>query len=165
MEIQDVINNTINNIICDKILGASTKYEIIYDEINNMFKVNNHTIFDITINETVDEIETNLKVKDFIVGRVYIAFIFGMENNATATVGLIGINENTGILIGSINSVFSPSIAFIYNNGEGLSSLYKSNSSGFGSSSHEMEQNQFVKIKPNNYPLLNGTRIVIQEVL
>lgn len=78
------VANTINNIECIDLLQEDSKYEIVYDNILNKYKVkSNKVIYDIKLSEDVNSVDLPDIIKKLDYGKIYILYVNGTQTNSS----------------------------------------------------------------------------------
>lgn len=144
------------------------RYELIYNENINKFVLGgNLTLFDITLNEPVSQIDLNGITNMLKEGKLYALIVY--LNNATSEISSAPVYFGTTPVmnISSTGSWFycSPFLFTIFKNGN---NVYICGNVGSNSYSNAYTQcslltsNEYIKSNSSNYPA--GTRFIIKEV-
>lgn len=168
--ISSIASNTIDDILCDTLLKPLAKYELIYDETNNRFnlgKLIDNTLLDITLTESVTQIQIDGLFDKFKTNVLYMCIVNGGANNNYNI--YMGKNDTTGINLPTISSTTTPynyvsffSFSKKESNIVSWDSIY-SNGSNYVSAHNNLSNPQDI-IAIYGSSFIAGTRIIIKEV-
>lgn len=154
----DVETNTINGIDIPTLLQPSTNYELIYDEERNIFR-ESKTIVDITLSESVNQIDL-IGISDKLkIGKVYSLQILGFSStNSTFAFG----STNFGY-IWTMKPYSSEFIVWENGGNKYLGSLGLSSATAVTYYIPQINNYEYIKMN-STYTFNAGTRIIIKEV-
>lgn len=163
MSLDDVTSNTLNDVEIDTLLQPSTKYELIYKEDTDKFelgKLSDKILYDITLNEAVNQVDLT-GISDILKdGKVYSLIIIGKLNTendidfGSNNVGDLRTSDSSNLIF------FTP---YTYNNRRKIKGI-GCYSSGVIQIDSYIESYEYIKCSTSSVTFNVGTRIIIKEV-
>lgn len=158
-----ITSNTLNGIDIPTLLQPSTKYELIYNESNDEFKLGGlQTLFDITLTEDVNQVEfSNLK-EMLKIGKVYALIINGKTDLATN----IAFTQSGRMFTYSTGDViYSPVIFSKFETTyTGICGICLGNGNSYTNPETTNFSDNILRCDNSSRKFKAGTRIIIKEV-
>lgn len=164
----DITQNKINNTLIESLLDPGKKYELVYNEEEDKFKIGKLTdsiLYDITLTQQVNQIDLTGISDKLKLDKTYCMIVQG---TATTASNICLGTDNFGYLYaGGSSSNSRNSTAFfapyLYNGIKYIAG-FASSISGAANLLSQIQNAEYLKLAGASYKFNEGTRIIIKEV-